>query len=77
MLNDLSFSDLTFRPSQIAGNEDGWVLLSENTFAENAGRVVILKQIILGNESITEDEEEVEIEIIEFMLDGEEGSFSG
>ena len=43
VLNDISFTDLNFVPTQIKGNNEGWMIYSDSTFGfgGSEGRVVV------------------------------------
>ena len=85
VLNELQFSDLFFVPLQIASNDDGWILFSNNEYNNKAGRVMIRKKVIrpfivrhqLVNSEGSEYDIDFDIRNIEFEINGEPGNFLG
>ena len=70
VLNELSFSDLRFKPEQI--KEDGdWIVYADRKFDGQAGKVVIRSKFFIETGFLQE------LKQIEFEIDGRPGDFLG
>ena len=70
MLNELSFSDLRFKPEQMKEAGD-WVVYANKEFDGQAGKVVVRSKFF------TETGFLQELKQIEFEVDGRPGDFLG